>query len=152
RRGDTMAAHHLNGRAASPHTGRLRHLILRGGAPFACFVFAAGGTAMIFRSPYPDVPIPDVSLTPFVLRPAPRLADMPSLIDASSGRTLTYGALAQEVRAVAAGLVHRGFRKGDVFGIYAPNCPEYAVALLAITSIGGIATTVNPLATADELA
>ena len=36
---------------------------------------------MIFRSPYPDVAIPDVPLTPFVLRHAERLADKPALID-----------------------------------------------------------------------
>ena len=47
---------------------------------------------MIFRSPYPDVAIPDVPLTPFILRHAERLADKPALIDGSSGRTLTYGA------------------------------------------------------------
>ena len=36
--------------------------------------------------------------------------------------------------------------------MYAPNCPEYAVMLLAVASLGGIATTVNHLATADDLA
>ncbi len=106
---------------------------------------------MIFRSPFPDVTIPDVSLASFVLRHAERLADRPALIDASSGRVLTYGELAPEVRAVASGLAARGFGKGSVFGMYAPNCTEYAVALLAVASLGGIATTVNHLATADEL-
>jgi acyl-CoA synthetase (AMP-forming)/AMP-acid ligase II len=107
---------------------------------------------MIFRSPYPDVTIPDVPLASFVLRHADRLADKPALIDASSGQTLTYGALAEATRAVAAGLAHRGFRRGDVFAIYAPSCLDYAVALLAVASLGGIVTTVNHLATADELA
>jgi len=107
---------------------------------------------MIFRSPYPDVAIPDMPLTPFVLRHAESQSSKPALIDASTGRALTYGALASEVRSVAAGLQERGFHKGDVFGIYAPNCIEYAVALLAVASIGGIATTVNHLATAEELA
>ena len=107
---------------------------------------------MIFRSPYPDVSIPDVPLASFVLRHAERLADKPALIDASSGQILTYGALAKATRAVAAGLAHRGFRQGDVFAIYAPNCTDYAVALLAVASLGGIVTTVNPLATPDELA
>ena len=56
---------------------------------------------MIFRSPYPDVTISDLSLTPFVLRHAERLADRTAVIDASSGRSLTYGALAAEVRVCA---------------------------------------------------
>ena len=46
---------------------------------------------MIFRSPYPDVAIPDVPLTPFILRHAERLANKPALIDGVSGRMLTYG-------------------------------------------------------------
>jgi len=107
---------------------------------------------MIFRSPFPDITIPDVPLTSFVLRHADRLADRPALIDASSGRTLTYMDLTREVGAVAAGLAARGFGKGSVFGMYAPNCAEYAVALLAVASLGGIATTINSLATADDLA
>jgi len=107
---------------------------------------------MIFRSPYPDVTIPDVPLASFVLRHADQLADRPALIDAPSGRFLTYEELAHEVGAVASGLAARGFGKGSVLGMYAPNCPEYAVMLLAVASLGGIATTVNPLATTDELA
>jgi acyl-CoA synthetase (AMP-forming)/AMP-acid ligase II len=106
---------------------------------------------MIFRSPYPDVTIPDVPLASFVLRHADRLANQPALIDAASGRVLTYRALLAEVRAVASGLAERGFGSGDVLGMYAPNCPEYAVALLAVATLGGVATTVNHLATADEL-
>jgi len=107
---------------------------------------------MIFRSPYPDVTIPEVALTPFVLQRAQELADKPALIDGPSGRTLTYGQLAGAVRLAAAGLAQRGFHKGDVFAIYSPNLPEYAIAFHAVSSLGGINTTVNPLYTADELA
>jgi acyl-CoA synthetase (AMP-forming)/AMP-acid ligase II len=108
--------------------------------------------AMIFRSPYPDVEIPNVSLADFVLRHAERLADKPALIDAASGRSLTYGQLAGGIRGVAAGLWERGLRKGDVVGIFAPNDPDYAIALYAVASAGGIVTTVNPQVTAEELA
>jgi len=50
------------------------------------------------------------------------------------------------------GLTERGFARGDVFAIYCPNLPEYAVAFLAVAALGGIVTTINPLYTADELA
>jgi acyl-CoA synthetase (AMP-forming)/AMP-acid ligase II len=43
-------------------------------------------------------------------------------------------------------------RKGDVFAIYSPNLPEYAVALHAVATLGGIATTANPQSTPRELA
>ncbi|HEV8194473.1 MAG TPA: hypothetical protein VGP82_23725 [Ktedonobacterales bacterium] len=41
---------------------------------------------MIFRSPYPDVTVPDVPFAEFVLRHADRLADKPALIDGASRR------------------------------------------------------------------
>ncbi len=107
---------------------------------------------MIFRSPYPDVAIPEVALTPFVLRRSMELAEKPALIDGPSGRTLTYGQLAGGIRLIAAGLAQHGFQKGDVFAILSPNIPEYAVAFHAVSSLGGISTTVNPLYTPDELA
>ncbi|HUJ76062.1 MAG TPA: AMP-binding protein, partial [bacterium] len=107
---------------------------------------------MIFKSAHPDVPIPSVSVHDYVLRHAQRLGSKPALIDGPSGRTLSYAQLAGAIRACAAGLAARGFKKGDVFAIYSPNLPEYAVAFLGVSMAGGINTTVNPLYTADELA
>ncbi|HKA63778.1 MAG TPA: 4-coumarate--CoA ligase family protein [Methylomirabilota bacterium] len=100
----------------------------------------------------PPVTIPDVTITDYVLRHAARLGDKPALIDAPTGRTLTYRQLLDGARRTAAGLVRRGFRKGDVFAIYCPNLPEYAIVFLGVALAGGINTTVNPLYTADELA
>lgn len=106
---------------------------------------------MIFHSPYPDVEIPDVTVHEYVLRRAAELGDKPALIDGPSGRTLTYGQLAGAVERMAAGLAERGFQKGDVFAIYSPNVPEYAIAFHGVARAGGLSTTVNPLFTVDEL-
>lgn len=106
---------------------------------------------MIFRSPFPDVEIPDVSLTEFVLGGAAEHAERPALIDGASGRVLTYAQLAGAVRAVAAGLARRGFQKGDVLALFSPNLPEYVVAFHAVATLGGIVTTVNPMYTTEEL-
>ena len=106
----------------------------------------------MIRSPLPDVEIPDVPLTRFVLARAGELGDKPALIDAPTGRTITYAELVKSVRAVAAGLADLGFGKGDVFAHYAPNLPEYAVAFHAVATVGGVNTTANPLLTAEELA
>jgi len=46
----------------------------------------------------PQVSIPDVSITDYVLRHAARLGDKPALIDGPTGRTITYGGLAESVR------------------------------------------------------
>jgi acyl-CoA synthetase (AMP-forming)/AMP-acid ligase II len=107
---------------------------------------------MIIRSGSPPVAIPEISITEFVLRHAEPLAAKPALIDGPTGRTLTYGALADGIRRMATALARRGFKKGDVFAIYSPNLPEYAVVFHAVASLGGIVTTVNPLYTAGELA
>lgn len=46
---------------------------------------------MIVRSPFPDVTIPEVPLTAYVLQHAARLADKPALIDGTTSRAYTYG-------------------------------------------------------------
>jgi hypothetical protein len=98
----------------------------------------------MIHSPFPDVEIPDVSFTDFVLAGAAGLGGKPAFIDAASGRTLSYAQLAESVRAAAAGLAGRGFGKGDVFAHYAPNMPEYAVAFHAVATAGGVNTTASP--------
>src|SRR5262245_59574867 len=107
---------------------------------------------MIIRSISPDVTIPETSITEYVLRHAERWGTKAAMIDGPSGRALTYAQLVDGIRRVATGLHRRGFGKGDVFAIYSPNLPEYAVMFNAVASLGGINTTVNPLYTAGELA
>jgi acyl-CoA synthetase (AMP-forming)/AMP-acid ligase II len=107
---------------------------------------------MVIRSPFPDIEVPDVSFTELVLARAGEHRDKAALIDAPSGRAITYGQLVDSVRGLAAGLSERGFAKGDVFAHYAPNLPEYAIAFHGVATAGGVNTTANPLLTVDELA
>ena len=106
---------------------------------------------MIYRSPFPDVEIPEVPLPDYVFEHMDRWPDKAALIDGPSGRTLTYAQLYAAARATAAGLAARGFAKGDVFAIYSPNLPEYAVAFFGTAIAGGTVTTINPLYTPAEL-
>jgi acyl-CoA synthetase (AMP-forming)/AMP-acid ligase II len=106
---------------------------------------------MIHRSPLPDVDIPDESLTTYALYRAAELGDKPALIDGPTGRVLTYAALEQAVRSLAGGLVARGFTKGDVLALMAPNLPEYAVVFHGVAFAGGVITTVNPTYTDREV-
>ena len=106
---------------------------------------------MVVRSPVSDVEIPDQPLSAFIFAEAGTRADKPALIDGPSGRTITYGELAQGARALAGGLAARGFAPGEVIGIFSPNLPEYALAFHGIAAAGGAVTTANPLLTADEL-
>ncbi len=105
----------------------------------------------VIASPYPDVDIPDTTLVPFVLQRVAQHPDKPAIVCAASGRSLTYGELERSVRAVAAGLYAKGIRKGDVVGLVSPNIPDFAVVFYAVTLIGAVCSTVNPIATAEEI-
>ena len=107
--------------------------------------------ANILRSPHPDVDIPDMPLVPFVLGRVSEFPDHPAIICGVSGKRYTYAELDDAVRHVAAGLHARGIRKGDVVGIVSPNLPDFPVVFYATVLIGAIASTVNPIATAEEI-
>ena len=107
---------------------------------------------MIFRSPHPDLDIPNVALTPFVLGRAQELGAKVAIVEAPTGRSYTYGEIYVGVRRFAAGLHFRGFRKGDVLAIMSPNLPEYPMVFHGVASVGGVNTTLNPTYTADEIA
>jgi acyl-CoA synthetase (AMP-forming)/AMP-acid ligase II len=107
--------------------------------------------ARTFRSPLPDIAIPDELLTPYVMARAADLADEVALVDGSSGRQVTYAELDDQIRRLAGGLVTRGFRPGQVVAIMAPNCPEYAVVFHGVAMAGGTVTTINPTYTAGEV-
>src|SRR5262245_55760790 len=91
-----------------------------------------------FRSLFPDVPIPNVPLTEFVLGAARARGNKAALVCAATNRTLTYRELVAEVQRLAAGLSQHGIAKGDVVGIWSPNSPEYAVVFHAVISLGAI--------------
>jgi long-chain acyl-CoA synthetase len=58
----------------------------------------------------------------------------------------------RHVDALAAALVHRfGVAPGDRVAIAMRNYPEWIIALAAITSVGGVAVSLNAWWTADEL-
>jgi acyl-CoA synthetase (AMP-forming)/AMP-acid ligase II len=108
--------------------------------------------ARIHRSRWPAVEVPDVGLPEYLLdHPAAR-ADAPAVIDGPSGRTLTYGDLRRDVHRCARGLAHRGFLRGDVLAIVAPNVPEWLVGCFGAMSAGGVVSGINPLATPEEIA
>jgi acyl-CoA synthetase (AMP-forming)/AMP-acid ligase II len=106
---------------------------------------------MIHQSPLPSLDIPDVPLTPFVLRRVADLPDKPALIEGLTGRTLTFGTLDSAIRRLAGGLLARGFQRGDVVAIMAPNAPEYAVVFHGVAFAGGVVTTINPTYTEREV-
>ncbi|KWX02584.1 4-coumarate--CoA ligase family protein [Carbonactinospora thermoautotrophica] len=108
---------------------------------------------MVFRSPFPDITVPDVPVHEHVLAQAAEYGDRLALVDgAGSGTRMTYTQLVQAVRRLAAGFASIGVRKGDVIAIFSPNTVAYPVVFYAATMAGATVTTVNALYTAAELA
>src|SRR5512133_2902520 len=107
---------------------------------------------MIFTSPYPDVEIPSVALTDFVLEHSDDYGDKPALIDSATGAAYSHAQAARAIRAAAGGLGARGIAEGDVVALYAANAPDYVIAFHAIAALGAVVTTINPIYTIDELA
>ncbi len=107
---------------------------------------------MPFRSPLPDVEIPDVSIPELLFGDLGDRADRPALIDGLTGQSITHGQLTVLVNQVAGALAGRGIGKGDRVAIFAPNTPYYAVVFHGILRAGATATTVNSLYTPDDVA
>jgi acyl-CoA synthetase (AMP-forming)/AMP-acid ligase II len=108
--------------------------------------------SVIYRSPEPDIEIPDVTLTEHVLSGAAARGDHPAFIDGASGDVTTYAELGAKVDAVAALLQSRGIAEESVVGLIGPNSAEWGIAYHAILRAGAVVTPMNPLLTSEEIA
>jgi acyl-CoA synthetase (AMP-forming)/AMP-acid ligase II len=106
---------------------------------------------LIYRSPEPDIEIPDMAMPEFVLAGAAARGDHPAFIDEATGEVTTYAEFAAKVDAVAAALQARGIGKGDVVALVGPNSAEWGAAYHAILRAGGVVTPMNPLLTPEEM-
>jgi acyl-CoA synthetase (AMP-forming)/AMP-acid ligase II len=105
---------------------------------------------VIYRSPLPDIQIPEASLSGHVIGGAAARGDHPAIIDSGSGEAITYAELASTVDEVAAHLQSQGIGKGDVVALVGPNSAAWAIVYHGILRAGGVVTTMNPLLTDEE--
>jgi acyl-CoA synthetase (AMP-forming)/AMP-acid ligase II len=80
-----------------------------------------------------------------------RFSDRTAIVDASSGKRITYGEYGNLVEQAAAGFVARGVKPGDVIAIFLPNSWEFCVSYHAATLAGAIPTLLNPAYREREL-
>jgi acyl-coenzyme A synthetase/AMP-(fatty) acid ligase len=66
------------------------------------------------------------------------------LLDAVTGREITYGEFHRQARALAAALRGRGVRKGDRVAVMVPNCCELAIFYFACIYLGAVIVPMNP--------
>ena len=107
---------------------------------------------MAYRSPYPDIDVPNLNLTEQVFRYSATTPDAVAMADGLTGRTISYGSLVEQIRQTAAGLAARGIKKGDVVSLWSPNVPEWPIVFFAVVKLGAIVHTSNHVSTPEELA
>jgi 4-coumarate--CoA ligase len=118
---------------------------------------AAGyGADGVYRSLRPAAPIPSdpgLSMTDLLFRRADACPSAPALVDAVTGRSLTFAGLRSAILSTAVALASRaGVRPGDAVLLIAPNCVLYPICVFATTALGAVASTANPLYTPREIA
>lgn len=106
----------------------------------------------IYRSRHPELDFPRQSVTDYVLQRAAAQADDVAFVEGTSGREVTFGAFAGQIKALAGGLKARGVGPGTTWAIMSPNLPEYAVVFHALAFAGATVTTLNPTYGAEEIA
>ncbi len=105
----------------------------------------------VFRSPLPEVRIPETPLTEFVLNRVASIPDHSAIINGVSGKVYTFAELSDAIHRLAGGLRSEGFGKGSVLALLSPNLPEFAIVFHAVAVCGGVVTTINPTYTAEEV-
>ncbi|MEN2738235.1 AMP-binding protein [Microbacterium sp. X-17] len=107
----------------------------------------------MFRSRYPDVEIPDVSIHDYLFADLDGEAlDRIAIVDGATGAETTYRQLVAQIGLFAGALAARGIGIGTRVGVLCPNVPAFATAFHGILRAGATATTINSLYTAEEIA
>ncbi|XP_022730293.1 4-coumarate--CoA ligase-like 7 [Durio zibethinus] len=108
----------------------------------------------IYRSLRPPIVLPkepNLSMVQFLFRNVSSYPDKPALIDADSDETLSFSQFKSTVIKLSHAFLNLGIHKNDRVLIFAPNSIHFPLCLFAVTAIGAIATTANPVYTVNEL-
>lgn len=85
-----------------------------------------------------------------VYRRAAASAERPYMV--FRGCTMSFGDLFAEAHGLALKLLERGAHvTGQRIGIVLPSCPQWLVAFVAVTSIGAVATLIDPSAPTEQI-
>jgi fatty-acyl-CoA synthase len=83
---------------------------------------------------------------------ARQFADRDAIVFPQAGVRLTWEQFDRAVDRVARGLLALGFQRGDHFGIWSTNWPEWVILQFATARIGVVLVTINPAYQTAELA
>ena len=82
---------------------------------------------------------------------ARRFADRDALVFPQAEVRLTWAAFDRAVDRIARGLLAIGLRRGDHFGVWSTNWPQWVLLQFATARIGVVLVTINPAYLAAEL-
>lgn len=91
-------------------------------------------------------------LSSFIRRQAAAYEKRTFLIDADSGRTVTYGELDAVTGRLAAGFAKLGLEKKDRVALLHANHPDFILCYLSVIRAGGVAVPVNTVYPPPEIA
>jgi len=111
----------------------------------------SGGALPSYASGPSATPLLGDTIGANLRRTEARVPGNEALVDVPSGRRWTYAELAADVDRLASALLGSGIEPGDRVGIWAPNCPEWALLQFATASVGAILVTINPAYRTHEL-
>lgn len=107
----------------------------------------------MFRSPYPDVEIPELSIYDYLFGDLTDAdLDRVAIVDGATGASTSYRTLIGQINRVAGALANRGVGPGTVVGLLCPNIPAFASVFHGILRSGATVTTINSLYTSDDVA
>jgi len=78
-------------------------------------------------------------------------ADKPAIIGDLGGTTYTYSQTKEYSMKLGLALLFRGYRKGDVVAIMAPNVVEYALTVFGCAYVGITVALLNPLESSSNI-
>jgi acyl-CoA synthetase (AMP-forming)/AMP-acid ligase II len=102
------------------------------------------------HSPYPDVAIPELSVTEYVIGPAAGRGNAIAVIDGVTGDRTTYAQLSDQVGTAAGTLAGLGVGPGDVVALMSRNQPAFLPAFHGAIAAGAAVTPLNPVLTVGE--
>ncbi|KAE8960854.1 hypothetical protein PR002_g30084, partial [Phytophthora rubi] len=109
--------------------------------------------SIIFKSPYPDVSIPeDAAIWNKLEQHARENGDKAAFVCGMSERSLSFAQVLEMAQFLVAGLLASGIKKGDVVVLHSFNCLEYPVVFLALNRLGAVCSPSSPLFNSEELA
>eukprot|EP01098_Paradermamoeba_levis_P009595 TRINITY_DN4010_c0_g2_i1.p1 TRINITY_DN4010_c0_g2~~TRINITY_DN4010_c0_g2_i1.p1 ORF type:complete len:507 (+),score=152.85 TRINITY_DN4010_c0_g2_i1:35-1555(+) len=95
--------------------------------------------------------LPLVPLVEYLFSNKTAILNKVAILDEDHGIQVTYGELITRVQKVAFSLREKGVGVGYMVCLFGKNSIDWVIVYLAVMSLGGIITTVNPSYTAHEL-